>query len=215
MKLIDHVYAIRNLLSKGVSSDDSAFSLKFIAHLLIVNRANLIKRNNSMAKDYNFQALCLTLEEDALHKCCTTQSSCKILKSTKKLPRFLGNYRVTTLDGDPIYKLSATEQALLKYAIQPVKAVFYSIENEHLVIYGNKDLEAVVVQGVLENPLDLGECEDGSDNCDASLFNVNFTIEAHLLAPLYELTLQQLRQAFSLPAKDDINDNKDNQVTAR
>jgi hypothetical protein len=93
MNLITHAYAVRNLLSKGASSDDASFSLRLIAHFLRVARGLLIEQK---ANKYNtiseqsFQSLCLDLVKGQFHNCCDAPTSkCLLLKSTTKIPKVL------------------------------------------------------------------------------------------------------------------------------
>ena len=44
-KLREHIYAVKNILERGLASDDSRLSEKLIAFLLKTARSQLIKEN--------------------------------------------------------------------------------------------------------------------------------------------------------------------------
>jgi hypothetical protein len=93
MTLNEHVYAIRNLMSKGVSTNDAHFSLRLIAHFLNAARAILTERKADKyvyISEQTFQSLCLDLELSSFHNCCTLPAQkCKVLRSKIKIPKFL------------------------------------------------------------------------------------------------------------------------------
>lgn len=93
MKLIEHVYALRNILEQGVASSDAAYSLRLLAHFLNVSRSLLIEQKADKyhyISEQSFQSLCVPLEESSFHNCCNGPTTkCKILRSTTTLPKFL------------------------------------------------------------------------------------------------------------------------------
>lgn len=95
MTLLEHVYAIKNLLSQGPSSDDFSYSNRVIAHFLQVSRAKLIERKADKYRfisDQSYQSLCVDLELGNFHNCCDKADlECKILKSVKPIPKFLNS----------------------------------------------------------------------------------------------------------------------------
>lgn len=95
MTLLDHVYALKNILSHGPSSDDFSFSNRLIAHFLQVSRAKLIEQKADKyyhISDQSYQSLCVTLAPANFHNCCSAADlDCKILKSTLPIPKFLNS----------------------------------------------------------------------------------------------------------------------------
>lgn len=93
MTLREHVFAIRGLITKGPASDDTAYSLRFIAHMLNVVRAILTEQKAdkyTYISEQSYQSLCVPLELGTFHNCCEiTDVECKVLKSVDPLPKFL------------------------------------------------------------------------------------------------------------------------------
>lgn len=126
MTLLTHTYAIRNLLSKGTSSDDTSYSLRLIAHFLRITRGLLIaqKANKyNQISEQSFQSLCMTLQESSFHNCCDTPTAkCTVLRSTIKIPRFLTTRwgdltKVMTLDGRVLSKTSVTSNKFASHSL--------------------------------------------------------------------------------------------------
>lgn len=93
MTTLEHVYAVKNILSHGPAADDFNFSDRLIAHFLQISRARLIEQK---ANKYNFiseqsyQDLCLDLTLSNYHNCCKADEiDCKIMKSVIQIPKFL------------------------------------------------------------------------------------------------------------------------------
>lgn len=222
MNLLTHVYAVRNLLSKGASSDDASFSLRLIAHFLRVARGFLIEQK---ANKYNFiseqsyQSLCLDLTKGQFHNCCDGPTSkCVLLKSTTKIPKFLitrwGDLaKVMTLDGKTIAKTSLTASRLSKYSLtnkDPKPGWF--IHDGYLYLVHNTNLEKILVNSLFEDPSYVSEvnCATGQNNCPGYL-EEEFPIDPDLVPALYNLTLNYLTNSLNMPPKDMTNNAKDDQ----
>ncbi len=93
MKLIEHTYAIKNLLSHGPSSEDHSYSNRLIAHFLQAARSRLIRQKidkYNFLSEQSYQNLCVPLELDNIHDCCDVPDmDCKVLKSSIIIPKFL------------------------------------------------------------------------------------------------------------------------------
>ena len=108
MTLLEHVYAVKNLLAHGPAPDDFSYSNRLIAHFLKVARARLIQNKAdkySFISEQSYQSLCINLTKSNFHNCCEApDSECQVLKSTIEIPRFLnsrmGNFlKVMDLEG--------------------------------------------------------------------------------------------------------------------
>lgn len=96
MKLIEHIYAIKNLLAHGTASDDFSLSDRLIAHFLQVTRSRLIEQKIDKyyyISEQSYQDLCVDLTLATFHECCGTEEydDCKIMKSTIQIPKFLNS----------------------------------------------------------------------------------------------------------------------------
>lgn len=96
MKLIEHIYAIKNVLAHGAASDDFNLSDRLIAHYLQVARARLIEQKIDKyyyISEQSYQDLCLDLALSSFHDCCDIPEleECKIMKSVMEVPKFLNS----------------------------------------------------------------------------------------------------------------------------
>lgn len=96
MKLIQHIYAIKNLLAHGPASDDFTLSDRLISHYLQVARARLIEQKIDRyyyISEQSYQDLCVDLALSTFHECCGTEEydDCKIMKSIINIPKFLNS----------------------------------------------------------------------------------------------------------------------------
>lgn len=220
MKLIEHVYAVKNLLSRGPASDDYAYSNALIAHYLGVVRAKLIERKIDkyhFISEQSYQDWCADLVPGNYHDCCGVEfPSCTILKSVYTIPNFLnsrwGNYvKVTDLVGDVIPQLDLTQLKYSKYGLVKVTTSYF-IHNNHLFILSNNKLVKVLVNALYQNPEEVitANCNTSSGEC-VDYLDSDFPIDADLVSDLYALTLQML----SVPnLQDQKNDGKDNTAQA-
>lgn len=198
-----HVYAIKNLLSGGPSSDDFQFSNRLIAHFLQVARTLLIEQKANKyipISPQSYQSWCVELEKGSYHNCCDTpQSNCELLKSTIKIPKFLSTrfgdlIKVTDMNGTPVSKTSPTTQRLSKFSItNKIPKVGYFIHDNYLYIVANKSLKKVLLNNVFFDPSEIQtlNCSSDTGSC-IDPFDVDFPIDADLIAPMYELTLKYL-----------------------
>lgn len=225
MTLGTHVYAIRNILSKGPSSDDSSFSLRLIAHYLNVARALLTEQKAdkyTYISEQSFQSLCIPLTLGTFHGCCNiTDIDCKILKSVDPIPKFLntrwGDFvKVMTLTGEIISKGSMTMNKYAAYTVTnftPKPSWF--VQDNYLFVINTKNLELVLLNSLFSDPLVVN-----SLNCTSTTsggfcpdwLDAEYPIDPDLVSPAYNMVLQFFRTSLSLPPNDTSNDATDNQT---
>ena len=194
----EHIYAIKNILSKGSTSDDFNFSNRLILHFMNVARALLMERK---ADKYNymqsFQSLCVDLAEGQYHNCCDIKipKDCTILKSKYTLPKLLsvrwGNFvKVTTMDGTVISESSITQSSYSKYGINK-NIQGYFIHDNYLYLVNNHKLRKVLVNGLWDSPEDIAtfNCPD-KQNCNP--LEDLYPIDSDLVAEMYKLVIEYL-----------------------
>jgi hypothetical protein len=216
MKVIEHIYAIKNLLNHGAVSDDYSYSNKLILHFLEITRAKLIEEKANKyhyISEQSFQSLCMDLEKGSFHNCCTGPEDLCLLKTRVQLPktvttRFGQFIKVMTLDGRVIPQDTITSYELSKYSITSKAPVIWFIHDNRIYIKGNINLVKVLVNGIFATPT------EPTENCDASVDGIcldylqqEFPIDSDLIDPMYKLTLNYLVLSQN---KDDKNDTKDN-----
>lgn len=225
MKLLDHVYAIRNLLSKGVASDDTQYSLRLLAHFLNVARALLTEQKADKyhyISEQGFQSLCVPLQLGSFHNCCDyPNATCQVLKSVDPIPKFLnarwGDFsKVLTLNGEVISKGSPTATAYSKYTITNVNAKpSWFIHDNHLFILSNTDLDIVLLNSLFDDPIEIAQlnCASNSQTECPDFFDTEYPIDPDLTEAAYKKVLDLLAYSIRLPFKDSENDAKDSQVS--
>lgn len=216
MKLIEHIYAIKNLTNRGVASDDSRFNNSLLAHLLKINRANLIEKKADkyhFISEQSFQSLCVPLTKGQYHNCCDNiDTECYFMKSTIKLPKILntrwGDFiKVTTLTGEVISKTSITLNSLAKYSITNSKPkTGWFIIDGYLGILNNTFLETALVNTLFSDPTEIENLNCVNTNSDCSnLYEEEFPIDSDLIDPLYKMTIDYLMKAGLVASDDEDN----------
>lgn len=154
MTLLEHVYAIKNLLSHGPVSDDFSYSNRLIAHFLQISRAKLLEQKADKyhyISEQSYQDLCLDLELSNFHSCCDdVDVECKVLKSTSTLPKFLnsrwGNFiKVLDRAGRVLPEYNLTQNRFSQFAlVTPTTGWF--LHNNYLYVVNNKVLTKSLYQ---------------------------------------------------------------------
>lgn len=225
MTLKYHCYAIRNLLSKGIASDDTQYSLRLIAHFLNVARAILTEQKADKYRyisEQSFQSLCVPLEKGQFHNCCDyPNATCLVLKSIDPLPKFLnsrwGDFaKVMTLAGEVLSKGSTTSNSYSKYTVTNKKAKpSWFIHDNHLYVLNNTFLEVILLNGLFDNPIEIEQlnCPADSDQTCPDYFDSEYPIDPDLIEPAYKKVLDLFSYSMRIPIKDTENDAKDSQVS--
>lgn len=222
-----HIYAIKNLINKGIASDDSRITNSLILHYLSSARSLLLKRK--LDKDHNISEhsyirICVELVKDTYHdcNCIPDQLGCQILRSKCKIPsdvltRWGKGITVKSVNGQVIDKTSITQNDLAQHSLSGAgDQVGWFIEDSYLYILNTLTLPMVIVKGIWADPTAVDNycgCED-SDN-DGPCYDPNkdeFPIDPELVMPMYEMTMSFIRQAFGFP-EDNENNTRDTQVT--
>lgn len=158
--LKEHVYAIKNILNKGIASDDSRFSNRLIAHYLKQSRGLLLKRkldNNRYISKLNYQRICVPLEKVTYGDCdCVSDvfEDCQILRSTCEFPAVFANkfrpaLTIKAIDGTVLSETSITRDKFKQYSLsQKSPKIGWFIENNHLYILYNTKTELVIALGL-------------------------------------------------------------------
>lgn len=223
MQLITHIYAVKNLINKGVASDDSRYSNALIAHILKIIRATLIERKADKyyyISEQSFQSLCMPLELGKFDNCCIDfeDEECFILKSTIKIPKTLntrwGDFiKITDLIGNVISKTSVTANRFAKYSItNKTPKTGWFIHDQHLYIINNKKLELILINALFSDPTEIENLNCNNTNSDCpSIYEEEFPIDSDLIDSLYKLTIQYLENGMRLP-EDNENNARSNEV---
>lgn len=224
MTLKYHIYALRDLISKGTTSDDTSFSLRVIAHYLNVVRALLTEQKAdkyTYISEQSFQSLCVPMELGTFHNCCDYPgATCKVLKSVSPLPKFLntrwGDFaKVMTLSGEVISKGSPTMNKYAAFTLTnstPKESWF--IHDNHLFVLNNTFLEVVLFNSLFDDPTIVTalNCSSTNDTECPDWLDAEYPIDPDLVAPAYNMVLNYFLTSFKMPPNDTSNDATDNQT---
>lgn len=208
----EHVYAVQNLINRGAMSDDTRFTNRLVHHFLKVSRALLVKRKLDKyhhLNEENYQSICMPLIKTTFHDCeCVPNLDCMILRSKYKLPkqvdaRWDSVLKVYFFDGRPIGKTSVSTHTKSEYSRSSLSEdrfdkIFYFLYNGYLYITGTLNLAGILVNGLFEDPDDLTQytlcADDGVETSDPCYDpeTDSFPIDAELVYPMYEMTLNML-----------------------
>lgn len=215
MTTLQHIYAIKNIINKGIASDDTRFSNRLILHLMNVSRAILLEQKlDKYVSIQAFQSLCTDLVEGQYHNCCDIKipKSCTILKSTTKIPELLsarwGSFvKVTTLDGSIIPETNITQNKNAQYSLTntTLKDGWF-IHDNYLYVVNNHELKKILINGLWSKPQDIANynCPDNKP-CFAE--DSEYPIDSDLTMPMYEMVIAALGSSNKFP-QDDQSDSR-------
>ena len=210
----EHMYSIRGIISRGVSSDDSRITNSLIEHSLNMARATLLKQRMDKFDDIsesNYQPICITLQDSNPTECSlpfTLPNECMVKKSTAKIPlritaRWGSPSRVRFLDGRRIGNLTQAQAFDAQYSLsRPDLKASYFFQEQYLYILGDKNLKKVRLWDLFEDPKDADDISSCPVDTEA------WPIDSDLVIPLYQLTLQLMGIAYNFP-EDAMNDARD------
>lgn len=219
MTTLEHVYAVKNLLSHGSSSDDFSYSNALILHFLQVARAKLLKEKADkyqFISELSFQSICMKLELATFHDCCEGPTDCKVLKTVNNIPTILNSrwgdmIKVMDLSGKVIPKASKTQDRLSEFSLTNQNPVSYYVYDGKIVINNNTSLESIIVNGIFSNPSEPIEisCSTSTNTQCKGYLEEEFPIDSDLISAMYSLTIGFLQ---STQIKDNEQDAKDSTV---
>jgi len=217
--LLQHVYFIQNILSKGVTSDDTRISNRLVAHALKQARSRLIKiklDKSDYISESNYQKLCVPLELHTYHdcSCITDNNDCQILRSIAEIPKYLvakwgPAIQVIYLNGRrvPMASMTSNEYAEFSLTNNPKKTGYFMEEN-YLYVLNNKKLNTILIKGIWEDPESVDDFNTAmctNDNSCADYYTEDFPIDAELVFPMYQLAIELLGLSYQFP-EDTRND---------
>lgn len=224
MKTIEHIYAIKNLLSSGPSSDDFNYSNRLILHYLQIARARLIEQKADkyhFISDQSFQSLCVPLELANYHDCCEGPDlGCLVLKSKIEIPKFLntrwGSFiQVTDLEGNNLSQTTIVQNNLSEYSITNTDPKpGWLINNNKLIILNSNLLMMVLLNGLFSDPaaISASNCTNAQNDC-VDEWETEFPIDSDLIDPMYRVTLEFLGRAI-MTYPQDLENNAKEEINA-
>lgn len=208
MLLEAHISSIRTLLKNF--TDDSVYTDEFLANLLVsarnaVYESEFINKKRNFSR-FSYKSFCLKLVRETFHDCgCIPQGlGCQVLKSEFELPKSLisktGNLLmdVYTIQGKRIDFKQFKQRRLLSSHPIASKVITYDIVDGKLVVFGNTSLKVVIVEAVWENPFELyniPNCSDEGNILNDSCWDPtksDFPMESQLDLVVWSMVLKLL-----------------------
>jgi hypothetical protein len=223
MTILEHVYAIQNIINRGAKSDDSRISNELVLHYMNVARLLLLKREADKRKAHNpanFQGICVPLCESTWVDCCNIPDglTCPILKSTFKIPRAITGrtniyIKVAYLSGKEIGRTTHRSFRYNQFSLTKKDKPGWFILNDYLYVAGvpSNKLKAVWVDALFEDPTAVSEIATCDDAPCFDPDTEDYPIDGHLIEPMYKIVLQYLGIAFKYP-EDNANNARYTEV---
>lgn len=232
MTILEHIYAVKNLLDKGPASDDSRISNRLIKHYLTITRQKLIKEKadklNKLADRNWIPINCIALCEDTWHQCdCIPEDlKCKVLRTKYRLPNPISTKNgeliaVRDLNGKELTKVDSIEEANvhIKYSLTKKKDLFWTLFNGYIYIFNSpkNKLRAIYVEAVFEDVEGLENitlCNNEGEETGALCYDPNineFPIDGDLIDVMYQITKTRILETISRRTEDNENNARSDQ----
>jgi len=222
MKIKEAIQRVQTLYSKGVESDDSRLSSRYIYNKLNTTRNMLLtqklnKKQNIQEEHYS-KIPCIELIEVNKNECSCLESldNCKILRSKHKIPTLLSSLNTEEIKG--LYSINGN----VKFSRLDINAVTYFKDNKYtsnkivyfmkdgyLYILGTNSIKAVTLIGLFEDILEIKRFNNLCDNLKCiDPLNTDFPISLSLFDTVIKIILEELNLFIKIP-EDLTNDTKD------
>lgn len=224
MNLKKHIYSIKNIISKGASSDDLRVTNRLIAHNFTLARAMMVKRRIDKShniSDSNYQSICIPLELATYDQCANIPSAlgCQVLRSTCKIPKEIVTRWDTTikarfLDYTEIPKGTPNKTKYSKYSLTNKETPYYFLKDNYLyVLNTSSTLKLIIIKGIWEDPTNLNsDCAlQAENNLPCNIWSDEFPLDPDLVLDTYKATLEMLGIAYKFP-EDRRGDSQDVQI---
>lgn len=220
MQLGELIQHVQSMYSRGVHSDDSRLTSRFIYSKLVSARASLLQGSareildSTHGADQTIDCIGLIEAKDSDCYNCNETDDCDILMSKERIPRtFNGSlYRsVTSLDGSISYVfMSSKIKRYKKHRRYTANRPSYYIKDGFLFTDYMLGPRVISINGVFENPIEAYafESDCNTDRC-LDVYSMEFPIAATELEKLIEETVIEIVQEFSLSEFDKKNDGDD------
>ncbi len=228
-KIETMLQAIQTPYSKGVASDDSRLSYRYIYSVMLRMRkfliAQQIKRRQRIS-DWNYTVLsCVEMIPVDSHECsCFTGPSCQIYRSRYKIPKMLTNLAshmieyIMSIDRKMLIDLVDVKSDLYssgnKYTSKKLKATF---ENGYLYGLSENFPKLIRMKFLAEDPVEAIKFEqfcgnDEEEDACMSVLDMDFPIDGELEKTVVELSGQEILNIFTQTIEDKSNNSGDSPI---
>ena len=209
--LSEIVYNLRNLVSAGRLSDDTAIAFNQLKFIVNYKRAQYLRQDyskNYFDNDFVYQDLgCLEMELADEAECCSFETGCQIFRTKKVLPEFV---KLVDRFGMKINAFNKTKRFEL---VLPERFPFigntkYPSLTEKIFYLNNrlysKNLYGLNVRGILVNPMDARSFVCGNGPCYTE--ESQYPITADMLELITKDIMQTELRMLTMTEQDFEND---------
>lgn len=224
-KIIDQVIENYN---KGVASDDSRLSPRFVYTKMVSVRNSFINQmvnKNQKVGQWAFQTLpCVELVKAPMHECpCLPPKGCTIYKTKNPIPETLVSLdrhliqSVTTVTGGVVFSETSWEEKKYKGGNRYAKSNHdYYIRSGHIYVTQETGPTLIAVTGLWSEPLDAyafpSYCDDceGDDCIDCQpITDKEFPFDAHKIDTFIDKVTMEIMEYFAKSIEDRSNNTAD------
>ena len=205
---------IRNIASSGGNPNEFKISDRQILYWVEQVRSQLISQALNKRDDINDSWIqfitCLEMEQVEDTDCCLVDSDCYLLKSVKRLPATIDNWKdnsiisVTTAGGESISKSNHIKQRYQKYNKYTSKAWGWYLKDDYLYIINDQNLNYLTVAGLFETPSDLARFI-ACDNQECWTYDSNYPLSATLATQVTDIVIKTKVNPFMSFPSDTTN----------
>lgn len=228
MKIGEAIERVQSEYSKGMASDDSRLSNRFIysnlrsIRILLLSQAATKKQAISQ---WCYQPVVVNMQLAPKHECAEiTSATCKVLKSSKPIPQIFTDISrhliqsVTTLDGS--VNFGETKWESIKYNNKGRKYANnlpeFFLKNGYLYITVIKVMDKVLLSALFNDPIEArnysNSCGGVTETCESYL-DYEFSIDGKMEDAVIKMTTDSIINYF-VQIKDDRLNNGVDDVTA-
>lgn len=231
MRIGNLIELVKTSYNRGVASDDSRLSSRYIYTKILAARNRLITqqaRKNQKISQWSYQTLpCVELVKAPMHECpCLPPAGCTIYKMKFALPQLLTDLdihliqSVTTVDGSVEFnEVTWTEKKNNKGNRYTASKADYYIRNNYLYITQKTGPTLITITGLFDDPLKVYEYPSKCDDCEVndcydceSPLDKDFPIDGDMVNVLIQMAEQEIAQGFQQGITDSRNDAAEEQT---
>lgn len=214
---------IKTPYNKGIESDDTRLSARYIYSKLLSSRNRLIAqqaRKNQRISQWVYQTLpCVELIKAPIHECpCLPPVGCTIYRTKHPLPHTLSDLSnhliqsVSTVDGSITFNEIGWEEKKHKaFNRFTSHKPDYFLRGNHLYITQPTGPTLITITGLWDDPIQAtkypSKCDDCVDCVDCtSPLDMDFPIDGDMVDTMIEMAREEILGDFARAVEDKTND---------
>lgn len=203
MTILEHIYALKEILSSNQPTDDFPYSEEFLYHLLKAARARLIESRIDSASPFSYTTHCIDLEPHSLQDCCST---CTLYRSTVPIPDIISDqFKVLSTSGKEISQIPPSLRFYLDHLPIPPRFAYFVLD-KHIFSVSTTPVTKLIISAIFEDPAEVASLSCIPDSsCEP--FQADFNFDAAQSEQLYSLCIRLLREGTQVIPKDNLHNS--------